>query len=80
MPDRHLSQSGATSSPYEDMFALHSHREGCSAAFTGAKCECPGPRHYVLLDLVLQALEDGYHPQNPSDLHPADYLRRRFGV
>jgi hypothetical protein len=27
---------------------------------------------------VVEALEDGYHPQNPSPLHPADFIRQRY--
>jgi hypothetical protein len=27
---------------------------------------------------VLSELRDGYHPQNPSRMHPADFVTSRF--
>lgn len=27
---------------------------------------------------VVEALEEGFHPQNPSGMHPADYVRLHF--
>jgi hypothetical protein len=32
----------------------------------------------VMLADIIETLEDGYHPQNPSPMHPADYLRNRY--
>lgn len=32
----------------------------------------------LMLQDVIETLEIGYHPQNPSPLHPADLLRQRY--
>ena len=34
----------------------------------------------VALQEVVQALEGGYHPQNPSSMHPADYITLHFNL
>lgn len=43
-----------------------------------AVLETPADGH-VRLDDVLHALEEGYHPQNPSTMHPRDFVGQRFG-
>jgi hypothetical protein len=40
--------------------------------------ELPPDRSVRLRD-VIEALENGYHPQNPSVMHPADFVTLRFG-
>lgn len=37
-----------------------------------------GSDRSVCLRDVIEALEEAYHPQNPSQMHPADFVTKRF--
>ena len=32
----------------------------------------------AVLQVVVESLERGYHPQNPTNAHPADWITKRF--
>lgn len=32
----------------------------------------------AVLQAVVESLERGYHPQNPTNAHPADWITKRF--
>ena len=52
--------------------------EGAHAVLDRLTDPALGPDRLVRLGDILGALERAYHPQNPTDEHPRDFIERRF--
>jgi hypothetical protein len=62
--------------PSEDFYSVHTHRDGCTAAFFGSECDCPGPPRYVAVDVIEGLLPKVYDGMHLTDCPYVDVLMR----